>query len=165
MRYYTMVEEKEYIIDILEDGQLILDGQALQADLVKISGQPIYSLLLNDKLYESYIYENQGDWQVFLNGHGYKVQVLDEREKALQEAMNNKIEQRFEFNLRAPMPGMVISIHVQEGQAVKKGDVLILLESMKMQNELKSPKDGVVTHLRIQAGERVEQKQVLLSVI
>jgi biotin carboxyl carrier protein len=63
------------------------------------------------------------------------------------------------------MPGLVVAIPVVEGQVVKTGDVLVVLESMKMQNELKSPRDGTVARLRVQAGDSVEQKQVLLSVV
>ena len=61
------------------------------------------------------------------------------------------------------MPGMVVSVAVTEGQSVEKGQTLLILESMKMQNELRAPYAGKVTRLRIQAGESVEQKQVLLN--
>ncbi len=63
------------------------------------------------------------------------------------------------------MPGLVVAISVEEGKPVKKGDVLIVLESMKMQNELKSPRDGVAARLRVQPGQSVEQHQTMLSVI
>ena len=70
-----------------------------------------------------------------------------------------------EYHLKAPMPGMVVSIPVEEGQEIEQGQVLVLLESMKMQNELKSPRDGSVGRIRVKPGESVEQRQTLLSVI
>ena len=70
-----------------------------------------------------------------------------------------------EFHLRAPMPGLVVTILVQEGQPIQKGQVLLILESMKMQNELKAPRDGTVGRIRVKPGETVEQKQTLLSVM
>jgi biotin carboxyl carrier protein len=60
---------------------------------------------------------------------------------------------------------MVVSIPVQEGQMVQKGDVLVILESMKMQNELRSPRDGKVVRVRVDEGDRVEQKETILSVV
>jgi biotin carboxyl carrier protein len=57
----------------------------------------------------------------------------------------------------------VVVIPVEEGQEVKKGQVLVILESMKMQNELKSPRDGKILRIKAKAGESVEQKQTLLS--
>jgi biotin carboxyl carrier protein len=63
------------------------------------------------------------------------------------------------------MPGLVVALPVGEGQAVAKGDVLVILESMKMQNELKAPRDGTVARVRVTVGDSVEQRQTLLSVV
>jgi biotin carboxyl carrier protein len=63
------------------------------------------------------------------------------------------------------MPGLVVTLLVGEGQEIKKGQVLLILESMKMQNELKSPRDGTIGRIRVKAGETVEQRQTLLSVM
>ena len=62
------------------------------------------------------------------------------------------------------MPGLVVAVMISEGEHVKKGQVMLILESMKMQNELKAPRDGVMGKVRVKAGESVEQKQTLLSV-
>ena len=67
--------------------------------------------------------------------------------------------------MKAPMPGLVIAVPVDEGQEIKKGQVLLILESMKMQNELKSPRDGKVSRIKVKPGASVEQKQALLSVV
>ena len=63
------------------------------------------------------------------------------------------------------MPGLVVAIPVAEGQEIKKGQVILILESMKMQNELKAPRDGTIGRIRVKAGESVEQRQTLLSVM
>ena len=62
------------------------------------------------------------------------------------------------------MPGLIVTVPVSEGEAVHKGDILVVLESMKMQNELKCPRDGQVTRVKIKTGENVEQNQVLVTV-
>jgi biotin carboxyl carrier protein len=67
-----------------------------------------------------------------------------------------------EIQLKAPMPGLIISIPVEEGQEVSKGENLIVLESMKMQNELKSPREAKVTGVRVKPGDNVDQNQVLI---
>jgi biotin carboxyl carrier protein len=59
---------------------------------------------------------------------------------------------------------LVVSVPVSDGLEVAKGDVLLILESMKMQNELKSPRDGIISRLRVKEGDSVERKQTLLSV-
>ena len=95
----------------------------------------------------------------------YSATVEDEREKRLRAALGGRVAEHEDFHLKAPMPGMVISIPVDEGQTIHKGDVLAVLESMKMQNELRSPRDGKVIRVRIKPGERVEQKETILSVV
>jgi biotin carboxyl carrier protein len=73
------------------------------------------------------------------------------------------LEQEGEFTLAAPMPGMVVAIPVEVGQSVEKGDNLIILESMKMQNELKAPRGGKVSGVRVSPGDSVDLNQVLLT--
>ena len=101
---------------------------------------------------------------MLLRGRQYQVKVEDEREKRLKAAAGGGVAEGGEYHLKAPMPGLVVAILVEEGQPVKKGQVMLILESMKMQNELKSPRDGVMGRIRVKAGESVEQKQAMLSV-
>jgi biotin carboxyl carrier protein len=63
------------------------------------------------------------------------------------------------------MPGLVVTVPVSEDQPVDRGDVLLILESMKMQNELKSPRSGKVSRVRVKPGDSVEQRDTLLSVV
>ena len=60
------------------------------------------------------------------------------------------------------MPGLVIDIQVNVGDEVKEGQVLLILESMKMQNELKAPRDGKIARIQAKVNENVERKQTLL---
>ena len=101
--------------------------------------------------------------QVLLLGHQYPVLVEDEREKRLKAAAGGKVSEAGEFNLKAPMPGLVVSIPVQQDEHVTKGQVLLILESMKMQNELRAPRAGKVVRIRVKPGDTVEQRQTLLT--
>ncbi len=65
--------------------------------------------------------------------------------------------------IKAPMPGLVLDIKVSEGSVVKKGDVLLVLEAMKMENNLKSPADGIVKKIVAKKGTAVEKNQLLIS--
>ena len=65
-------------------------------------------------------------------------------------------------DLKAPMPGLVLSIEVEEGQEVKKGDVLMILEAMKMENAIKAPADLVIKEIKCKQSEAVDKGQVLM---
>jgi biotin carboxyl carrier protein len=97
-------------------------------------------------------------------GRQFSAIVDDEREKRLRAAGGAKAGEEMEFHLRSPMPGLIVAVSVSEGERVQKGQVLAILESMKMQNELKSPREGTVSRIRVKPGDRVEQKAPLLTV-
>ena len=65
--------------------------------------------------------------------------------------------------INAPMPGKILGIKVAAGQAVKKGDVLLVLEAMKMENEIVAPQDGTVASVNTSVGEQVEAGAVLAT--
>lgn len=164
MKYVTTVGEREFLVEIIDERHISIDGKTYEVDFVSVSGQPVYSLIADGKSHEAYVRESDEGWQVLLRGRLYPVKVEDEREKRLRAAAGGGVAETGEFHLKAPMPGLVVAVPVEEGQQVKKGQVLLILESMKMQNELKSPRDGTVSRIKVRAGESVEQKQPLLSV-
>jgi biotin carboxyl carrier protein len=168
MKYATTINEKTYIIEINDDRKVVVDGVEYAVDFESVSGQPVYSLLIDGHSYEAYVNESEDDngdgWQVLLKGALSMVRVEDEREKRLRSAAGGVMAESGEYHLKAPMPGLIVAVPISEGQAVKKGDILIILESMKMQNELKCPRDGTVTRVRAKAGEGVEHNQVLVTV-
>jgi len=164
MKYITTINDKEFLVEIVDDHHVTINGKTYQVDFEAVSGQPVYSLIVDGKSHEAYVREGDDDWQVLLRGRLYPIKVEDEREKRLRAAAGGGVAESGEYHLKAPMPGLVVAIPVDEGQQVKKGQVLLILESMKMQNELKSPRDGTVNRIKVKAGESVEQKQALLSV-
>ena len=165
MKYITTIDEKEYAVDIVDDHHVSINDQMFEVDFESVSGQPVYSLLLDGKSYEAYVYAVEDEWQVLLFGWQYPVKVENEREKRLKSSAGGKIQESGEIQLKAPMPGLVVAIPIKEGQQVEKGQVLVILESMKMQNELKSPRAGKVQRIKVKAGESVEQRQLLLTIL
>jgi biotin carboxyl carrier protein len=165
MRYVTTINDRDYVVDVVDDHHLIVNGKTYTIDFDSITDQPVYSLLVDGQSHEAFVYPTEEGLQVLMHGILYPANVEDERERRLRAASSSKVAERGEYLLKAPMPGLVVSIPVSEGQPVGKGEVLIILESMKMQNELKSPRDGTVGRLRVSVGESVEQKQTLLSVV
>jgi biotin carboxyl carrier protein len=165
MRYVTTIEGKDYQIEILDENHIVVDGELYNVDFNSINDQPVYSLLIDGKSIEAYVYPILDSWQVLLQGHSYPAQVVDEREKSLRAAAGSSVSEREEYHLKAPMPGLVVAIPVDVGQQVERGEVLLVLESMKMQNELRTPRSGKVTRLRVKPGDSVEQNQTMLSVV
>jgi biotin carboxyl carrier protein len=162
MKYIATIGDKSYEIEIVTEGEILLDGEQLTADFQSVADQPIYSLLLEGQSYEASIHPTELGIQVLLRGQLLDVQVEDERQRRLRKSSGGQVIQSGDIHLKAPMPGLVVTITVEEGQDVMSGENLIILESMKMQNEIKAPRDGVVSRLRVKPGDNVENNQVLL---
>lgn len=97
------------------------------------------------------------------NGENIKIQLrepLDELLKSmgLEDAMTPKVS-----DVKAPMPGLVLEINVKAGDQVKKGDTLLVLEAMKMENSIKSPTDAVVHSVAVNKGQAVDKNAVLVN--
>jgi biotin carboxyl carrier protein len=163
MKYIAEVDGLEFPVEIIDEHHVRFGDEILEVDLSAVSGEPLYSLLVNGESFEGYVYPDEAMWQVHLLGQFYQIRVEDEREKRLRIAGEGVDRPGAEFVLKSPMPGLVIAIPVEENQPVEKGQVLVVLESMKMQNELRAPHAGVVTRLRVKEGESVQQKQILLN--
>lgn len=160
-----MIGDQEYLVDIIDEHHVVVDDVTYEVDFDSVSDQPVYSLIVDGQSYESFVYQSEEGLQVLLQGRLYPASVEDEREKRLRAALGGRVVQRGDYHLKAPMPGLIIAIPVSDGQSVKQGDVLLILESMKMQNELKAPRDGKVLRIRVREGDSVEQRETLLTVV
>jgi biotin carboxyl carrier protein len=161
-KYITIVDDIEYTVEILENNQVNINGTTYDINFEEVSGHRVFSVLVDGNSFEVHISEDEELWNVLLRGRLYQAEVIDEREKRLRDAAGEGVESSGEYTLKSPMPGLVIKVAVKVGDTIKNGDVLLILESKKMQNELKSPQDGVVTAVNITEGASVEQKEPLI---
>ncbi|MCS7009843.1 MAG: biotin/lipoyl-binding protein [Anaerolineales bacterium] len=164
MKYIAEIDGLEFPIEILDEQHIRFGEEVIETDLSAVNGQPLYSLLINGESYEAYVYPDEEGLLVLLLGQFFSVKVTEEREKRLRASQLTSAGSG-EWILRAPMPGLIVSVLVKEGQTVEKGQILVILESMKMQNELRAPREGRVTRLQVRSGESVEQRQILLQLI
>ncbi len=100
---------------------------------------------------------------VKVNGTSYQVVVEDQFDQLLKQLGMDNLAVNKVQQVKAPMPGLVLSVLVADGDEVKKGDNLLVLEAMKMENMIKSPTDGVIKKVAIKQGDKVEKNEVLIS--
>lgn len=163
MKYISTIEGRQYVIEINAAGEIRLDDEPLELDFQPVADQPVFSMILDGHSYQANLNEVQDGFEVLLRGRLYHVRVEDERQRRLRQATSIQVAKGADYQLKAPMPGLVVAVPVAEGQQVQEGDNLVILESMKMQNELRAPRDGTVSRVTIQAGDSVDQKQILLT--
>ncbi len=164
MRYLVKVGDQEYNIEVNQDGQIELDGRLVYVDFVGVGETGLYSLLVNKESFEAMAEEREGTWNVLMRGHLYDVEVVDERTQLLRARAGAVIPETGEISIKAPMPGLVVAIQVEVGQEVEAGQNVIILESMKMENELKAPRAGRIERINVKPRESVEQNQILVVI-
>jgi biotin carboxyl carrier protein len=143
----------------------ISNGKAIEADILN-TGHQQYHLLLNNQSYNIELVKAdyaEKKLVVKVNGKKYTLDVKDKYDELLHNLGLDNIAAKKINDIKAPMPGMVLNILVSEGQEVKKGDSLLVLEAMKMENVLKSPTDGVIKKVVATKGTAVEKNQLLIQ--
>lgn len=130
------------------------DWRTVQLERTNQSG--LYSLLIGGRSYELFARERPGGFELLL---GNRVYEIDVGQRAVEEAER---EASGAWTLLAPMTGMVVEVRVQAGESVAAGAPLIVIESMKMNNQLTAARAGVVQEIAVAPGERVEKGRLLL---
>ncbi len=142
-----------------------LNEKAIEADIERVNSNE-YNLLLNNRSYNiQLIKADSAEKKLVLkiNGKKYNIDVKDKYDELLHSLGLDNIAAKKVNDVKAPMPGMVLNVLVGEGQQVKKGDSLIVLEAMKMENILKSPTDGTIKKIVAVKGTAVEKNQLLVQ--
>jgi biotin carboxyl carrier protein len=164
MRYVTLLNGRRYEIDIQKDGSLLVNGEPRTVDFRTLAPS-LYSVITDSQSYELAIEQTSEEIQVQLRGRLYSVNVLDERAQLLASRSGGIDTDSGEISIKSPMPGLIVAITVSEGQEIKSGQTIVILESMKMQNELKAPRDGVIQRISVTAGQTVEQNKLLITIV
>jgi len=156
-------EHKEIEIDINKNG-LSLDGKIVETDIVKI-GLDKYHVLFNDGSFTIELLEKSEtgkELSIAINGKRQTVSVKDDFDELLHKLGMDNLNQKKMNEVKAPMPGLVLRVMVKEGDTIKTGDALLVLEAMKMENIIKATGEGVVKKVVAQIKQAVEKNQVLI---
>lgn len=163
MRYYVTVEGRTFEVDLTGTAPAV-DGEAVSAELTRVPGTPTLHLLVNGRSFVLVARRGKGDaWEIHLDGERYEVDVVDERTRAIRAMTGKGSSDHGPRPIRAPMPGLVVSVAVRAGDEVEVGQSVAIIEAMKMENELKAESAGVVRRVAAEPGQPVEKGAVLVE--
>jgi biotin carboxyl carrier protein len=161
MKYITIINNQQFEVEIQRDGSVILNGKRHEVDWLELP-ESLYSMIKDNKSIEVAIDDSGGTTNVLLEGRLYETQVLDQRAMMM---LNRRGGIKLDSGeVHAPMPGLIVDVLVTVGDTVTEGQTVVILESMKMQNELKAPRSGVVQTVERLKGSTVDKNALLLVI-
>ena len=162
MRYEVTLDDRRVRVDLSADGRFTLDDRVVAADVREIVRGRQWSIVLDGETHEITVVTHD-PLRLDVDGRDVRATVIDER--ALRAGRGVVGMRTGRVELRAPMPGLLKTVHVNEGDTVERDAPIVTLEAMKMENELVAPIRGRVTKLNHRSGTKVEGGAVLAILV
>lgn len=139
-----------------------MNGKAFGWDVSKVSTN-LYHVIKDHRSYTvEFLGKEDGRQRIMVNGNLYEAETIDKFDELLKSLGMEKGGAGKVNELKAPMPGLVLQIDVKPGDSLKKGDRVLVLEAMKMENVIKAPADVVVVSIDVEKGKTVDKNQVMV---
>lgn len=140
--------DTQFLLDIIETGK---------DKLHVLHNNNSYTVEVKSKNHQARMYV------LAINGNEYTINLKNKLDIQLEHMGMTAVASAKADNIKAPMPGLVLKIDVAIGSHVEKGDAILILEAMKMENVIKSPAAGIVKSIEVVKGQAVEKNHVLIT--
>jgi biotin carboxyl carrier protein len=164
VKYFVALGDETYEITV--DGECIsLNGESVRAHVEDLSDTPIQLVAIGNAVHKVLARrgDRRGQYDLSVDGFRFSVEALDERARAIRELSGAPPGPARPAHLAAPMPGLIVRVNVGEGDQVRAGQGLVVMEAMKMESELRAAAAGVVRRVLVSPGNAVEKGTMLLE--
>ena len=157
---------KKYAITINDQNTIEVEKEQVKnLDMIQQS-DGTYHLLHDHTSYRIEVLDQDADkkeLKLLVNGESYHLKIEDEYDQLVRQLGLGVVTTQKINEIKAPMPGLVLELNVEAGQTISKGDPLLILEAMKMENVIKSAGDGIVEEILVEKGAAVEKGALLIK--
>jgi biotin carboxyl carrier protein len=157
-QHQVKVNGKDFILELEKSTKGTINRKSFDLDVTRVS-ETIFHVIRD---FRSYEVELLGEGNVRVNGTLYATETVNRFDALLKQLGMDKGAVTKVASVKAPMPGLVLKVLTAVGDVVQKGDTLLVLEAMKMENVIKSPTDGTIAAIEVQQGQTVEKNQVMV---
>jgi len=168
MRYAAKVLEKDFIVELEDRGTVVdltVDDKPAKFEFTSGKNKHRILLIIDSMSYDVEVNRSNGKFSVFIYGREFEVYAEDERLAKLREVAGLDMGGDSQKELTAPMPGLVTGILKNVGDTVAKGEGLIMMEAMKMENELKAVADAEIAEIFVEPGQSVDKGACLIKFV
>ena len=163
--FVVTVNEKKKPVIILNDTELKIENKKYSYEISHVHNNT-YLLKCGNNYFEIVADKvNNEHFSVLLNGYHFDAVVRTAlQEKAIHLLEEARTATHHQFEVKAPMPGMILKVKKQDGDTILQGESIIILEAMKMENDLRAPASGTITGISVEEGNAVEKGAILFSI-
>ena len=165
MSYLAKIQDSEYIIDLDDKSEgttLNVDGTPIEFRCTTRKNKHRFLMLIDSMSYDVEVNRKDGKFSVFIYGREFEVSAEDERLAKLREVAGIEMSNDGHKEITSPMPGLVSSLLKDVGESIAKGEGVIIIEAMKMENELKAEIDGEIAEILVKPGQSVDKGDCLV---
>jgi pyruvate carboxylase subunit B len=164
MKYIVEIDGERHEVE-LEDGEATVGGLRSSAALLEVAGSPVHVVTVGGKQYHAVVKREgpKGRYVLWMDGWRFELDALDERARAIRDLSAAAAGAQGPAPVVAPMPGLIVRLHVKVGDQVEAGQPVIVMEAMKMENELRAQAAGTVKVIHAQPGKAVEKGSLLVE--
>jgi acetyl/propionyl-CoA carboxylase alpha subunit len=164
VKYIVEIGGERHEVD-LDGPEATLDGTATSASVSEVEGSPVRLVTIGGVQHRVVVRREgpKGRYVLWLDGWRFEVEALDERARTIRDLSAAAAVAAGPAPVVAPMPGLIVRVHVQVGDEVAAGQPVVVMEAMKMENELRAPAAGRVRAIAAQPGKAVEKGAVLVE--
>lgn len=156
--------EEEYLLST-KDEHIFINDNKVEWDIKAIDKESFH-IIYHNQTFTAHLVEIDYESKLFklqMNGKIIELELKDKMDLLLEEMGISALDQNLVNDVKAPMPGLIIDIMVTAGDEVKKGDPLLILEAMKMENVIKATGDGTISDIKANKGDSVEKNQMIIQ--
>ena len=159
------INQKIFDLEVISDSEVVLNSENKKLDVIVVSENKKHVLIDNVSYsIETVSFDEEKKVaSIKVNNKSYQVSLKDKYDLLLSELGMSNMTTKVVKEIKAPMPGLVVSIQVEKGQEVKAGDSVLILEAMKMENVIKSPIDGVIKAIKTEQSNTVDKNAILIE--
>lgn len=145
----------------------IMPDEIQTLDISTISENEVFHILNDDKSFKIEVISHDAsgkNLRLRINGNSYTTKVSDKYDRLIDQLGMKVVGSQRAGDIKAPMPGLVLDILVEVGQSVNKGDKVLILEAMKMENIIKAGGDGIIKAIHTEKGKPVDKGTLLIEI-
>jgi biotin carboxyl carrier protein len=162
MQLQAVIDHQTIDLEI-DHGSVTVDGQPVEARVTRLNDRTIHLIYENRSYVLTALAGKDGAVEITVGGHSQSVRVKNERDILLERMGISADADLGVREVRAPMPGLVLQVMVNDGDEVEAGAGLLVLEAMKMENELRAPAGARVEKVHVKAGAAVGKNELLIT--